>query len=208
MKKIIYIHGLGGSGNGTSAKNVKKFLENTKLPREIINDDFCVEGNTYNLLNPMESFNQIKEDILQNPNVKMIVASSLGGFYASALETICPTILLNPCLCPKEAIPPLLYPEQRKDFDEKKCFEEWTEIQKLQDELSIESKTQKVGIFADKDEYFSYKNLFKNNFTTSKNSTFENAITIYGTHEIAKDENQLKTAISNAIEYFEILAKS
>ena len=209
MRKAIYIHGLGGSGNGSSATNVRNFLKGR----------YELSANTYDLLQPEEAFAQIKNDV---EGFDLIIASSLGAFYASALDKKIPTILLNPCLEPKSAIPPLLYPEQKAMFNQEKCFKEWDKISLLREKLSEESRvetvsgdedfrTVKVGIFADNDEYFSFKEKFISLFGTeneeemSRNrDTFggnKNCFGIHGTHEIAKHPEMLKDALEKAFTY-------
>ncbi len=96
MNKAIYIHGLGGSGNGSSARNIKKLLET----------DYEFSAGTYDLLNPSEAFSQIQNDAV---DASFVVASSLGAFYAASLVTDTPILLLNPCLDPENAIPMLTF---------------------------------------------------------------------------------------------------
>lgn len=69
MEKAVYIHGLGGSGTGSSAKNIKTLLSGL----------YDVQANTYDLLDPLNAFKQIKKDCR---GAKLIIASSLGGFYS------------------------------------------------------------------------------------------------------------------------------
>lgn len=180
MKKVIYIHGLGGSGNGSSANNVKKALG--------CNYEFS--ANTYNLLQPAAAFEKIKEDVC---NCDIVIASSLGAFYASAVLCAKTMLLLNPCLEPETAIAKILYPEQKKDFDEEKCTREWLQIKKNWAELDNEQKGERFGVFSDKDELFSYYATFKENFGMHFGSP--NSAMISGTHEIAKNETQLTTAL-------------
>ena len=187
MEKLLYIHGLGGSGNGGSALNVKKELGFL----------YDVKASTYDLLDPAKAFRQIEQDA---EDADIIIASSLGGFYASALNLNKICILLNPCLNPKETIPFILYPEQRETYDEEKCFKEWDEIADNWYELDNEAKSSKIGIFSDNDEYFSYKNKFIKLFSSGYG---RNYFTIHGTHEIAKDKRQLQDAISQAWDYLE-----
>lgn len=181
MKKVIYIHGLGGSGNGSSAQNVKKLL----------GSKYEFSAGTYDLLKPAEAFEQIKKDV---KGTDIVIASSLGAFYASAV--ICPQVmlLLNPCLKPEYTIKHILYPEQRKDFDEEKCRHEWLEIKKNWDELDQEEKGERFGVFAKNDELFSFYETFKVHFGTFWGARANSAF-IEGTHEIAKDEAALKKSL-------------
>ena len=80
-RKAIYIHGLGGSGNGSSAQNVKKMLEDEWSGK------YEFSANTYDLLKPEESFEKISTDV---KDADFVIASSLGAFYAvSVFICIC-----------------------------------------------------------------------------------------------------------------------
>lgn len=192
MEKAVYIHGLGGSGTGSSAKNIKTLLSGL----------YDVQANTYDLLDPLNAFKQIKKDCR---GARLIIASSLGGFYASALDLNYETILLNPCLNPCKSIPEILTPEQEELFDKEKCLKEWDEIADKWTSLDEEAKAAKFGVFSDNDEYFSYLNTFIDNFETSYGHNF---CKIHGTHEIAKDREQTVDAISQAWDYFNIINDS
>lgn len=108
-RKAIYIHGLGGSGNGSSAQNVKKMLEDEWSGK------YEFSANTYDLLKPEELFEKISTDV---KDADFVIASSLGAFYAVSVFICTKMLLLNPCLEPETAIPKILYPEQKNDFDE------------------------------------------------------------------------------------------
>jgi len=187
MEKALYIHGLGGSGTGSSAANVRKALEGI----------YDVVANTYNHLDPLETFAKIKEDA---ENVDVIIASSLGAFYALSLDTIKPILVLNPCVCPKKVIPGLLREDQKKDYDEEKCFEEWDILEEGWADIDSENCAMRFAVFSDKDEYFSFEKEFIENFKNLhyglKNTKFIN-----GTHEIAKHTDQLKQAFSAFFKY-------
>lgn len=184
MKKVVYIHGLGGSGEGSSAKNIRKMLE----------AEYELSASTYDLLQPKESFEKISEDV---KGADLIVASSLGGFYTSALgeESIgnARIVLLNPCLVPQEAIEPILYEEQKPLFNKEKCLKEWNEIQSNWDSKNTGRNNHYFGVFADNDEYFHYKSVFDENIIPESGSGTNSAM-ISGKHEIAKDTLQLKSA--------------
>lgn len=194
--KIVYVHGLGGSGTGSSSKNIQKLLDGI-YKDSMQKYDFY--AGTYDLLQPMESFNQIQKDV---EDADFIIASSLGGFYSSALDmkkVKGKVILLNPCLKPQEAIEPLLYEEQKALFNKEKCLKEWDEIQTHWKERSNSENDKYAGIFADGDEYFHYKNVFDENF---KPTFGENSALIEGVHEIAKHPEQLEAAMDAAMEIF------
>lgn len=194
FKNIIYAHGLGGSGNGSSRKNVEA------LVRKLFGNDINFFAETNDLLKPAEAFN----NITKYTSADLIIASSLGGFLASCLpltkDSNTKIILLNPCLVPQEAIEPILWEEQKPLFNKEKCIKEWNEIQSVWDKNNIERNNHYVGIFSDNDEFFHYKPVFDDNFKAS----FINSAIINGTHEIAKDTNQLETAISTALKLLSV----
>ena len=189
MNKAIYIHGLGGSGNGSSARNVKKLLEG----------EYEFSASTYNLLNPEQAFSQIQNDVR---NADFIVASSLGAFYAASVNVCTPILLLNPCLEPENTIKNILYPEQRKDFDEEKCHREWIKIKEGWNLIDHESCGSRFAVFSDNDELFSFRDVFKKNFGTFYGT--ENSCMIHGTHEIAKDEKCLSESLSLFKKYVDV----
>ena len=184
MNKAIYIHGLGGSGSGSSAKNIKKMLE-TVWPGE-----YEFSANTYNLLEPKQAFEQIQKDV---KSADLVIASSLGGFYAVSVPVCTKILLLNPCLEPENAIIKILYPEQKKEFDEERAVGEWAEIKKNWNFLDREDCGMRFGVFSDKDELFSFVDTYKEKFGTCFGT--DNFCKICGTHEIAKDEAQLSQAL-------------
>lgn len=186
MKKAIYIHGLGGSGTGSSSQNVRK----------LIADQYSLDAFTYDLLDPATAFANIQQDV---KGYDLIIASSLGGFCASALNNETPCILLNPCMKPQEAIEPILWPEQQKLFNKEKCLSEWNAISAGWSKMSDAVKKSKFGVFADEDEFFHYKDFFDSLF---KNEEKPNSCMINGVHEIAKFPDQLCQALKNGFDYF------
>ena len=196
MRKAIYIHGLGGSGNGTSAQNIKKMIE-TVWPGE-----YEFSASTYNLLEPKEAFDQIQKDV---KSADLVVASSLGAFYAVSVPYCTTILLLNPCLEPETAIPKILYSEQRKDFDEARAVREWGEIKQNWNLLDREGCGMRFGVFSDKDELFSFIDVYKKNFGACFGT--DNSCQISGTHEIAKYESQLTQAINAFKKYGDVAGK-
>lgn len=182
MKKAVYIHGLGGSGEGSSSKNIHKFLDGK----------YEVSSSTYDLLQPKEAFAKIQKDA---ENADLIIASSLGGFYASCLNVEGKVILLNPCLMPQEVIKDILSSMNISFENEELCVKEWKELQNLWNGKSFDNY---AGIFADNDELFHFKGLFDEKMKSGENSAI-----ISGTHQIAKDDKQLKDALEAAGRIFD-----
>lgn len=189
MKKVIYIHGLGGSGNGSSAKNIRKILDS----------GYEFSANTYDLLKPSEAFERIEKDVKGSD---IVIASSLGAFYAASVVCDKIMLLLNPCLKPEYIIKHILYPEQKNAFDEEKCRQEWLEIKKSWNELAREEMLCRFGVFSDNDELFSFYETFKVHFGTYCQAN-DNSAFIEGTHEIAKNETALKKSLDLFFEYIE-----
>lgn len=185
--KAVYIHGLGGKGTGSSACNVKELLS-----------EYEFSAGTYDLLKPMESFLQIQKDV---EDADLIVASSLGGFYASALsvkpnQTV---ILINPCLKPHEVIEGILYEDQKRSFNRDLCLTEWKELAARWNKTALEAHNHFFGVFADQDELFHYQNVFDEYFAPAK---FKNSVVVSGKHELAKDKEKLKAAFDKVEELY------
>ena len=232
MKTAIYIHGLGGSGSGSSAKNVKKALSslsdtNKAFKNLFGGEEFSFSAGTYDLLKPEQAFPQIQADMKK---ADLVIASSLGAFYASCAlwddafsGAQCNSVaggdsgagdfagttgatkntrilLLNPCLEPENTIKNILYPEQKKDFDEEKCHSAWKTLKENWKKLPAEKRGLRFGVFSDRDELFSFRPLFIANFGTSAPNQ-ENSVMISGTHEIAKSEEQLSSALNAFLKY-------
>lgn len=70
--KIIYIHGFGSNGNTDTAKDLRKTFPDLISP-------------TYDPLSPGKSLNQL-EKLLDKKEKNIIIASSLGGWYAERLS--------------------------------------------------------------------------------------------------------------------------
>lgn len=89
---ILYIHGFSSSGNSTKANMLRDYYTSKE---NIISPDLHVE--------PKKSF-ELLENILMSSidEKKLIIGSSLGGFYALNLfrKYLIPTVLINPALYP------------------------------------------------------------------------------------------------------------
>lgn len=181
MKKAVYIHGLDGSGSGIPAKNVRRLLGKF----------FDITSNTYDLLNPDEAFNEILDD---TKDADLVIASSLGAFYASCIPINIMKLLINPCWDPCEAIPVIAYDDQMERIKTYNCLEEWENMCYSRETFDNETRGATFAVFSDEDELFSYVKEFKNEFLTHFNNT-ENYAIIHGTHEAAKNIDSLSEAI-------------
>ena len=88
MKKIVYIHGLGG-GAGSNIPKVLK--EEIGSEYEIYNPELPIEP-SYSVAYASRMLLQIQPDL--------VIASSLGGFFAMLLQGPWKTILVNPAMRP------------------------------------------------------------------------------------------------------------
>lgn len=182
MEKAVYIHGLDGSGNGSSAKNIKKILDGI----------YNVVANTYDHLDPVNAFEQIKKD---TEDADIIIASSLGAFYASCLFTDTVKLLINPCWNPCEAIPEIAYKDQKERMEKGNCIEEWENLMKSRNTFDSEVRGSSFAVFSDNDELFSFVDEYASDFLTHFNDT-DNMARIHGTHEAAKDMESLGEAFN------------
>ena len=85
--KILYVHGYGGSANGESSQLLKKVLSEKF-------DNVEIEAPAIPLEEPEKAFDTIRECA---KGKDLIIASSLGAFYAMQVPIIC-KILINPAL--------------------------------------------------------------------------------------------------------------
>jgi predicted esterase YcpF (UPF0227 family) len=82
---IYYIHGFGSSKESSTLKMLQEYF-----PESI--------GLTYDYLEPENSLRELTEQLQTDPNEKIIIGSSLGGWYAEQLTTrvLAEFILYNP----------------------------------------------------------------------------------------------------------------
>jgi predicted esterase YcpF (UPF0227 family) len=96
MNTVYYIHGFGSNKKSSTGAMIKE-----KLGREI--EFIALE---YDSNNPKESVARMVEQINANGQYPMIVASSLGGWYAEQIANIIPSslYLCNPSLLPATSL--------------------------------------------------------------------------------------------------------
>ena len=166
--KALFIHGLHSDSGSTTGKNVSEILAGygyeTIIP-------------TFDLLNCSETKERIKK-IIEDENITLIAAHSLGGFYGyiSLCETV--KILINPCLKPEIEIPKLMFEGEVFPENLKK---EWEDLRKWKaDNTDSVEKERTHGIFAKNDILFSYADYMKE-------QGFEHIYMIEGDHKPAKE---------------------
>ena len=97
---VIYIHGFGGSGEGSKAKSFREYFKN-------IDKSFIAPSLSYV---PELAINTLEELIESYERDVTLIGSSLGGFYAIYLSQkySLKTVLLNPSIYPYITLKKLL----------------------------------------------------------------------------------------------------
>lgn len=90
---IYYIHGFGSSANSDTLKLLQK-----THPDAI--------GLTYDYTDPVQSLQKLTEQLNSDPTDKIIIGSSLGGWYAEQLTNtvVAEFILYNPATNPENTL--------------------------------------------------------------------------------------------------------
>ena len=190
MGNVLYIHGFNGSPDGSMGSFVKEYFREEK-----------VIAPQFELLDCEKTLSEIRQ-IVHAEDIRIIVAQSLGGFYALAFnEETALKIVVNPCMYPSVAIPTLSETEIPKRV-----------VSQFQ---SIEEKTYShvdgivaqttFGIFGDRDELFSYLDMFKKIYGTNSIGKTDNFLTVSGSHSLPKES--LKTGIDSAMSYADVFKK-
>jgi len=89
MEKIFYIHGFGSTGVSETTQNLRKLLPYLITP-------------TYDPYEPQKSLQKL-DSMLRPDDQNIIIASSLGGWYAERLSELhenVSLVLYNPCINP------------------------------------------------------------------------------------------------------------
>lgn len=178
--RILYIHGLGSSGNSSTANILRELLSND----EVISPDIPFD--------PIEALNFIREtDYILNPDV--VIGTSLGGYYAMQL-CYRRKILVNPAMFADEDIENSIglgtyeYFSKRNDGEKNYTIDDkfisklrhqrnwFFDYCMLDDEFSWHCR----ALFADNDELFSHKEDYKNLFN-------DKCITFRGSHRLTRD---------------------
>jgi len=94
---VIYIHGFGGSGQGSKARAFREYFKS-------IEEDFIAPSLPYN---PKLAIESLKELIASYKGDVCLIGSSLGGYYASYLSDmyeVNKVVLINPATKPYETL--------------------------------------------------------------------------------------------------------
>ncbi len=184
---ILYIHGFNGSVNSSTYKKLQ----------ELFPEHHWVAEN-FNLTDIAATKERI-HTICKEQHINMLIASSLGAFYALGITDSLARILINPCLKPSIEIPKLdsTVPQQ--------VIVQWKIEEAFHAEADSEVRQCCFGIFGNHDELFSYKSDFdalyrKTNFSLTKSFMVE------GGHHSLNSE-VLKKYVQKAFNYFELLSE-
>lgn len=183
-KTILYIHGYKGSANGQTSQNLQS-LFGTGV--KVIAPGFNVE-------NPKLAKQQVEAAV---QDVDMVIASSMGGFYALNCVKNKPCIVLNPCIRPQEVFE--RFWDENDEKPDAAVLEEWNKLDMTQNSNTIpdSEKALKYGVFASDDELFHFKDLFDTTFGQNQNS-----ILVGGMHQIGKDIPNLSHGLEAALSFF------
>lgn len=175
-KNVLYIHGLGSSANSKTTKALKTYLGN--------NVNFFAE--TWDLTNP-SIYKDINKYVADN-NIQLVIASSLGAFYAICITDSVAKILINPCMKPSVEIPKLtdISHEQIEAFIK---LEE-----KAYSRVDAEMRMCTFAGFGNKDELFNYQALFRKTYG-------DNMIVVPGGHRL--DNTSLFKVVEAGLAHFE-----
>lgn len=180
-KNLLYIHGLNSSGQSTTARHIKKYLGNK----------FNIYTHTWNLTQP-----GVEKDInkfVVDHNISVVIASSLGAFYALTITDSVARILINPCMRPSVEVPKLteLLDAQIEAF---RKLEDQTYSQ-----IDAETRMCTFAGFGDKDELFNYQADFKKKYGA-------HMVIVPGGHRL--QPNSLYKVIESGLSYFESVQSS
>lgn len=89
MSKMLYLHGFASCGEGNKSKTLREYFGNEAL---------CSPDLPHS---PAETIAYLS-DLIEAENIKLLIGSSLGGFYATYLaeKFKMPAVLLNPSIVP------------------------------------------------------------------------------------------------------------
>ncbi len=162
-KKILYVHGLGSSGNSRTSLILKEHYKDDI----VLSPDIPFE--------PNKAIAFLRELVLKN-NIDVVIGTSLGAFYAMQLASK-KIILVNPALNPdvdlEKAIGKGTYEYFSKREDGKQTYtidEDYlSTLKKMKESFFNENNLDDesislTGLFGTKDELFSHVDDFKKDF--------------------------------------------
>ena len=145
-KNVLYIHGLGSSANSGTAKALKAYL-GTRV-------NFF--ASTWDLTD-ISTLKAINKYVATN-NIQIVIASSLGAFYALGISDSVAKILINPCMKPSVEVPKLT------DLSHTQVDNFVRLENKIYGDIDAETRICTFAGFGDKDELFNHQALFRKTY--------------------------------------------
>lgn len=140
MTQIFYIHGFKSSINSQTLSDLKYYYPDAK-------------GLTYDFSKPRESVDALVEMLNGIDDDIIIVASSLGGWYAEQISkrVVACYVLYNPCINPELSLPKLNDPDVTEE-----ALQEYASMTNIVPYLA-----PKTVIVSCDDELIDYRETFK-----------------------------------------------
>lgn len=175
-KNVLYIHGLNSSAQSRTAKVIKAYL----------GDKFNVLAETWDLLAPGTA--KRINDYVANNNVSLVIASSLGAFYALTITDSVAKILINPCMHPSVEVPKLVKTSDAQVTMFKRLEES------VRQNIDAEMRMCTFAGFGDHDELFNHQAEFKRTYGN-------HMIVVSGEHRLGA--TSIHKVIESGLAYFE-----
>lgn len=163
--KVLYIHGYGGSPYGNSYQ----------LFKEAFSDGVELLTIDYDVNKPVETLVDIR-DYVETNHIDLVIASSLGGFFAMNLCGVS-RIVVNPCWNPVVELPLIGFDGDIDGYD--------VLYRRMLESLDEEERVLCSGCFAPNDELLGTK------YVDKFKSFFQRTYTIPGGHKLTKEAVEL-----------------
>ena len=155
VKNILYVHGLGGSKESTTCKNLHEILR-----------DCTIFADDFDLFDVAGTQKKI-ENLIAEHDIGTLIGSSFGAFYVLARKAIPFRIVITPCMKPSIEIPKLDPSIPEKTVEDLQKLESAIYVTQEKTENGIFTsvmKTTTFGIFGLCDELFSYREFFEKKY--------------------------------------------
>ena len=189
IHNILYVHGLGGSKESTTCKNLREILT-----------DCTIYAEDFDLYDVQGTLDKI-EKIVQEKKIGTLIGSSFGAFYVLSRKATPFRIVINPCMSPSLEIPKLDKSIPENVVKELFSLEAKTYGLKFYNhgEKTPAMKNTTCGIFGTDDELFSFSTFFSQMYSDLTMYNDNIFFVEGGHHKLSKD--QLTPTIKNAFEF-------
>lgn len=175
-KNALYIHGLGSSANSKTAQLLKTYLS----------DRYNVLSETWDLTSDPVALSKRINKYVADHKISLVIASSLGAFYALAITDSVAKILINPCMHPEVEVEKLTEISDRT----KDAFK--TLAHKIYSNIDAEDRFSTFAGFGNRDELFNYQSEFK--------KLYGNMVVVSGGHRLPT--SSLYKVVETGLTYF------